>query len=274
MSENSQRSDGTDKTPDSASVKHSAQFAATASLLSFTTVDLPLIPSISFKFPIATSQLTTQMAGYFSNHSQSRFLANSQGTTTTSTTTTTTTLPTNNNSMTPATSHPTPQPLMQTNNQPSGGHARPTRVPSRHFSTSLSGSGDEKFPGKERSVGVGSGVVNGGTSTTVHPLRHTYVRTLKRPISRAFLTLPSSFFLFFFPAYLPFFDIVIERFFMCGIDGCFGSDNTVHRVKLPTTKKVSRKYLRSVQSVPSLLYHFHHRVFLTPCFSPLVIPRP
>lgn len=91
------------------------------------------------------------MAGYFSNHSQSRFLANSTSTAAAT------------QAAEPQTSHP-----------PTPGKAR---VPaSRHFSTSLSGSGDEKTQAKEKS----SGGTNGTMS--VHPLRNTYVRTHKLKI--------------------------------------------------------------------------------------------
>ncbi|KZT70731.1 eukaryotic translation initiation factor 4E class II [Daedalea quercina L-15889] len=86
------------------------------------------------------------MAGYFSNHSQSRFLANSNSQTTTTQTTTTTPSPA-----------PAPRP----------------RVPSsKHFSTSVSSaSGDEKSLSKDRTSANGSR--NG--SPVVHPLRHTWV---------------------------------------------------------------------------------------------------
>ncbi|EKM50495.1 uncharacterized protein PHACADRAFT_263815 [Phanerochaete carnosa HHB-10118-sp] len=87
------------------------------------------------------------MAGYFSNHSQSRFLANSNnGTTATQTS------------------------EAQAQNPPT----TPGRVrapSSRHFSTSLSGSGDEKPSVKEKSSGTGG--PNGTAS--VHPLRNTWV---------------------------------------------------------------------------------------------------
>ncbi|CAL1715243.1 unnamed protein product [Somion occarium] len=78
------------------------------------------------------------MAGYFSNHSQSRFLANSQPNATSGTGNSSTTTATAQSPSTPNPSTPT----------------RPTRVPSRHFSTS------------------GAGSANG---TSVHPLRNTWV---------------------------------------------------------------------------------------------------
>ena len=92
------------------------------------------------------------MAGYFSNHSQSRFLANS-GTGTSQT------------------------------NATAGVHAAPqqaaiqstlsrSRAPSKHFSTSVSTSGDEKLLTKEKAAS------NGPANGAVHPLRNTYVRTL------------------------------------------------------------------------------------------------
>jgi hypothetical protein len=84
------------------------------------------------------------MAGYFSNHSQSRFLANSTSGTSQSTT---------------ASSSPLSR----------------TRPPSsKHFSTSVSTSGDERPHQKEKAAANGS--ANGVTG--VHPLRNTYVRTL------------------------------------------------------------------------------------------------
>ncbi|KAI0630831.1 eukaryotic translation initiation factor 4E class II [Trametes polyzona] len=96
------------------------------------------------------------MAGYFSNHSQSRFLANSAPNTTSTTTTTTT----------PA----TPQ-----NAPPAASPAQPrSRVTSsKHFSTFVSStSGDEKSQGKDKASG--NGASNGALS--VHPLRNTPLR--------------------------------------------------------------------------------------------------
>jgi len=89
------------------------------------------------------------MAGYFSNHSQSRFLANS-GTGTSQT------------------------------NATAGVHAAPqqaaiqstlsrSRAPSKHFSTSVSTSGDEKLLTKEKAAS------NGPANGAVHPLRNTWV---------------------------------------------------------------------------------------------------
>lgn len=102
------------------------------------------------------------MAGhgsYFSNHSQSRFLANSQASTTSGTTATTTTTTT-----TTATA--------QTNNTPA---PRPNRVPSRHFSTSVSNNGtDEKSLHTKEKSGGSVVSTNGGTAGTVHPLRNTW----------------------------------------------------------------------------------------------------
>lgn len=154
-----------------------------------------------------------QMAGYFSNHSQSRFLANSQGITTTTpsstsntsiTASSTTTLSgtashtsiTSNNNTTN-----TQLPTQVQSNLPSTAsatHARPTRVPSRHFSTSLSGSGDEKSHAKDKSAGGREGNPNGGLSSTVHPLRHTYVRTIDYNLINELLTLAIWFFSQFF----------------------------------------------------------------------------
>ncbi|PIL25151.1 hypothetical protein GSI_13040 [Ganoderma sinense ZZ0214-1] len=89
------------------------------------------------------------MAGYFSNHSQSRFLANSNAASQTAT----------------ATAQPPAA--------PSGGPAPRPRVPSsKHFSTFVStSSGDEKTQGKDKAAG--SGASNGTAS--VHPLRNTWV---------------------------------------------------------------------------------------------------
>ncbi|KAI0794087.1 eukaryotic translation initiation factor 4E class II [Fomes fomentarius] len=89
------------------------------------------------------------MAGYFSNHSQSRFLANSNGNSTTTTATT----------QSPASA-----------NLP--GAARPRVPSSKHFSTFVStASGDEKAQGKDKASGNSSS--NGTLS--VHPLRNTWV---------------------------------------------------------------------------------------------------
>lgn len=98
------------------------------------------------------------MAGYFSNHSQSRFLSN---TNTANTATTTTAQP-------PSSQAQNPPPML----------TRPRAPSSRHFATSLSASsGDEKSQVKEK--GAGTGVANGAAA--VHPLRNTYVRTITRP---------------------------------------------------------------------------------------------
>ncbi|KAA1469072.1 translation initiation factor eIF4e [Dentipellis sp. KUC8613] len=86
------------------------------------------------------------MAGYFSNHSapQSRFLANKDSASTTTTTTTATTT-----STTPSMA------------------SRP-RIPSKHFSTSLSG--DERASAKDRPASAAP-----GGAPSVHPLRNTWV---------------------------------------------------------------------------------------------------
>ncbi|KAI0708805.1 eukaryotic translation initiation factor 4E class II [Cerioporus squamosus] len=89
---------------------------------------------------------------YFSNHSQSRFLANSNSASTQTTTTTTTT-------QSAATATP-----------PSA--ARPRIPSSKHFSTFVStGTGDEKAQGKDKATGNGT---SNGTAL-VHPLRNTWV---------------------------------------------------------------------------------------------------
>lgn len=95
------------------------------------------------------------MAGYFSNHSQSRFLANSNAASQTAT----------------ATAHAPAA--------PSGGTAPRPRVPSsKHFSTFVStSSADEKAQGKDKATGNGA---SNGTAS-VHPLRNTYVRMLTSP---------------------------------------------------------------------------------------------
>ncbi|KZT09862.1 eukaryotic translation initiation factor 4E class II [Laetiporus sulphureus 93-53] len=87
------------------------------------------------------------MAGYFSNHSQSRFLANSNANSTTT----------------------TQQPVAP--NPPSTA-TRPRAPSSKHFSTSVpSTSGDEKSLSRDRTATNGS--PKGGL--VVHPLRHTWV---------------------------------------------------------------------------------------------------
>ena len=94
------------------------------------------------------------MAGYFSNHSQSRFLANSNNNSQTTTMTTTT--------QTPASVNPQSA-------------ARPRVPSSKHFSTFVApAAGDEKTQGKDKVAG--NGAPNGTAS--VHPLRNTYVRML------------------------------------------------------------------------------------------------
>ncbi|EMD39156.1 hypothetical protein CERSUDRAFT_112834 [Gelatoporia subvermispora B] len=95
------------------------------------------------------------MAGYFSNHSQSRFLANSSNSNSTSTTTATTAAT--------ATSPAAPaQPIA----------ARARAPSSKHFSTFVhTPTADEKVQGKDKTA---SNSPN-GNSATVHPLRHTWV---------------------------------------------------------------------------------------------------
>ena len=93
------------------------------------------------------------MAGYFSNHSQSRFLANS----------------TTGTGQTAASSVVNAPPPQSTTPSTS---SRPRAPSSKHFSTSVSTSGDEKLHAKEKAPSQGS--PNGA----VHPLRNTYVRTL------------------------------------------------------------------------------------------------
>lgn len=94
------------------------------------------------------------MAGYFSNHSQSRFLANSSNGAQNASSTTTMTATANPSSTAP----------------------RPRVPSSKHFSTSVStsSSGDEKPTHKEKQ-GV-STASNGTIAVTVHPLRNTYVQ--------------------------------------------------------------------------------------------------
>ncbi|OSD04799.1 eukaryotic translation initiation factor 4E class II [Trametes coccinea BRFM310] len=93
------------------------------------------------------------MAGYFSNHSQSRFLANSNPNTSSTTTTTTTQTPA------PPAAPPAAQP-------------RSRVTSSKHFSTFVSNSsGDEKAQSKDKAAG--NGASNG--SLSVHPLRNTWV---------------------------------------------------------------------------------------------------
>ncbi|KAH9852641.1 eukaryotic translation initiation factor 4E class II [Lenzites betulinus] len=92
------------------------------------------------------------MAGYFSNHSQSRFLANSTVNSASTTTTTATT-------QAPVPPAPPAQP-------------RSRVTSSKHFSTFVSNTaGDEKSQGKDKAAGNGS--ANG--SLSVHPLRNTWV---------------------------------------------------------------------------------------------------
>lgn len=113
------------------------------------------------------------MAGYFSNHSQSRFLANSSSTTTTTTTTTTTATTT-----TPAGSTASSQNI---SSQPTT--TRPRAPSSKHFSTFVSTSDDKS----SSSPKTGSPATNG--TPAVHPLRNTYVyfyRILSRWLLLAF----------------------------------------------------------------------------------------
>ncbi|KAL5513221.1 hypothetical protein ACEPAH_3619 [Sanghuangporus vaninii] len=96
------------------------------------------------------------MTGYFSNHSQSRFLSNSNNIINSSPSSST-----SGNMSSNTTSQATP--------------SRPRVPPSRHFSTSVStsSSGDEKPSTKEKHSGnAGS---NGLDPETLHPLRNTWV---------------------------------------------------------------------------------------------------
>ncbi|OCH96324.1 eukaryotic translation initiation factor 4E class II [Obba rivulosa] len=96
------------------------------------------------------------MAGYFSNHSQSRFLANS---TTGSNATTTTTAATAAAATSPVAPAPPPA-------------ARPRAPSSKHFSTFVHApAADEKAQGKDKNASSSPN----GASATVHPLRHTWV---------------------------------------------------------------------------------------------------
>ena len=112
------------------------------------------------------------MAGYFSNHSQSRFLANSNAASQTTTTTTA--------AAAAAASAAAPGGAAAAAGTGSGtpqgvGAARPRVPSSKHFSTFVStAAGDEKASGKDKAAG--NGASNG--SASVHPLRNTYVRTL------------------------------------------------------------------------------------------------
>ncbi|KAI0820297.1 eukaryotic translation initiation factor 4E class II [Trametes gibbosa] len=92
------------------------------------------------------------MAGYFSNHSQSRFLANSTVNSASTTTATATT-------QSPVQPSPPTQP-------------RSRVTSSKHFSTFVSNAaGDEKSQGKDKASG--NRAANG--SLSVHPLRNTWV---------------------------------------------------------------------------------------------------
>ncbi|KAL5531705.1 hypothetical protein ACEPAG_4582 [Sanghuangporus baumii] len=96
------------------------------------------------------------MTGYFSNHSQSRFLSN-----------------TNNTIISSPSSSTSGN--MSSNATSQAASARPRVPPSRHFSTSVStsSSGDEKPSTKEKLSGnAGS---NGLDPETLHPLRNTWV---------------------------------------------------------------------------------------------------
>ncbi|KAI0705224.1 translation initiation factor eIF 4e-like domain-containing protein [Cytidiella melzeri] len=88
------------------------------------------------------------MAGYFSNHSQPRLLSTA-----------------NSSSNTASAQSPATPPQ----NPTTSGRARAPS--SRHFSTSLSGSGDEKSSSKEKGPGNGMSIGTAG----VHPLRNTWV---------------------------------------------------------------------------------------------------
>ena len=173
------------------------------------------------------------MAGYFSNHSQSRFLAisnngghggNSTGTsaaTATSTTTVTT---------------------------PSQNAARPPKAPSsKHFSTSVSNSSGDEKPSSKDKLGVNAGLSGSGNGTagspkpTVHPLRHTYVQKLLFHFERFYW----------------------RTFYATLIDGYSGSDNIGRQVtKSRIMKRESRRY---PSSVPYALKTIHYLRFLAHC---------
>jgi len=96
------------------------------------------------------------MAGYFSNHSQSRFLANSNVGSNTTTSTTTATPATATSPTAPA-----PPPT-----------ARARAPSSKHFSTFVhTAAADEKAQGRDKTASSSPN----GASATVHPLRHTWV---------------------------------------------------------------------------------------------------
>ncbi|EGN92278.1 hypothetical protein SERLA73DRAFT_191402 [Serpula lacrymans var. lacrymans S7.3] len=87
------------------------------------------------------------MAGYFSNHSQSRLLANRD-------------ISSNSQNNTPSPSPVRTAPPSASRRQPS----------SKHFATSLTTSGDDKLHSKEKSLSSASSLSPG-----VHPLRNTWV---------------------------------------------------------------------------------------------------
>jgi hypothetical protein len=128
------------------------------------------------------------MASYFSNHSQSRFLANS------------------NSQKSAEQSNTPPQPQ------------RLRLSSSKHFSTSVSS--DDKSLTKEKLSGNNE---NGNTVTVpVHPLRNTYVRSLRR-------TSPLC---------------IIQ--FCISPDGCSGSDSSVRQeIRSRIMKRESRRFLLS-----------------------------
>ncbi|KAH9940857.1 eukaryotic translation initiation factor 4E class II [Epithele typhae] len=99
------------------------------------------------------------MAGFFSNHSQSRFLANSNASSQTATATTA--------------GAPGAGGAGAGAGGGGGAPARPRLPSSKHFSTfvSTTAAGDEKAQGKDKAAGAGA--ANG--SATVHPLRNTWV---------------------------------------------------------------------------------------------------
>ncbi|KAL6307230.1 translation initiation factor eIF 4e-like domain-containing protein [Sparassis latifolia] len=101
------------------------------------------------------------MAGYFSNHSQSRFLAISNSTAATSTTSTTTTTTA---AAAAAAANPPPAATPPAT-------TRPRAPSSKHFSTFVAPAADDKAQGKDRAAG--SGAANGAPA--VHPLHHTWV---------------------------------------------------------------------------------------------------
>ncbi|TDL24077.1 eukaryotic translation initiation factor 4E [Rickenella mellea] len=110
------------------------------------------------------------MAGYFSNHSQSRFLANSSATTTTSSSNSTSASTTTN----PASGGNSTNNNANNNQSPKNSLSRLRVSSSKHFSTSVNTntSPKEETAGKDKSPGNG---VSNGLNPAVHPLRNTWV---------------------------------------------------------------------------------------------------